>query len=73
VPEQVNRSVSYHSWAGSEVVELSVVSARQPFEKSKLTPEGQADSLRESFDHASGLGWFCRQLDDANSSALLLM
>jgi hypothetical protein len=29
--------------------------------------------LRESFAHASELGWFCRQLDDANSSALLLM
>jgi hypothetical protein len=72
VSEQVNRSVSYHSWAGSEVVELSVVSARQPFEKSKLTPEGQADLLRET-SPTSELGWFCRQLDDANSSALLLM
>lgn len=35
--------------------------------------ESQADLLRESFAHASDLGWFCRQLDDANSSALLLM
>jgi putative DNA-binding protein len=30
------------------------------FERSTLTPEGQADLLRESFAHASELGWFCR-------------
>lgn len=41
------------------------------FEKSKLTVEAQADLLRESFAHASELGWFCRQLDD--STALLSM
>jgi hypothetical protein len=55
--------------AGASVAEA----VTRAFEKSKLTPEDQADLLRESFAHASELGWFCRQLDDANSSALLLM
>lgn len=36
------------------------------FEKSKLTPEGQVEFLRESFAHASELGWFCRQPDGAH-------
>jgi hypothetical protein len=30
------------------------------FEKSKLSVEGQAEFLRESFAHASELGWLCR-------------
>jgi hypothetical protein len=30
------------------------------FEKSKLSVEGQAELFRESFAHASELGWFCR-------------
>ena len=55
--------------AGASVAEA----VTRAFEKSKLTPEGQADMLRESFAHAAELGWFCRQLDDANGSALLLM
>ena len=38
-----------------------------------LTTKGHAHLLRESFAHASELGWFCRQMDDANSSALFLM
>jgi hypothetical protein len=37
------------------------------FEQSKLTPDGQAKVLRESFAHASALGWFCRQPDNAAS------
>jgi hypothetical protein len=52
--------------AGTSVAEA----VTRAFEKSKLTPEDQADLLRESFAHASELGWFCRQLDD--SSALLM-
>jgi hypothetical protein len=31
----------------------------QAFEKTKLNAEGQANVLRESFAHASELGWFC--------------
>jgi hypothetical protein len=30
----------------------------QAFEKTKLDAEGQANMLRESFAHASTLGWF---------------
>jgi hypothetical protein len=55
--------------AGASVAEAFT----RAFEKSKLTPEDQADLLRESFAHASELGWFCQQLDEADSSALLLM
>jgi Putative DNA-binding domain len=55
--------------AGASVAEA----VTRAFEKSKLTPEDQADLLRESFAHASEMGWFCQQLDDANSSELLLM
>jgi hypothetical protein len=55
--------------AGASVAEA----VTRAFEKSKLTPENQADLLRESFAHTSELGWFCRQLDDANSSELQLM
>jgi hypothetical protein len=54
---------------GASVAE-AVTSA---FETSKLTPEGQADLLHKTFAHASELGWFCRQLDDDDSAALLLM
>jgi hypothetical protein len=55
--------------AGATVAEA----ATRAFENSKLTPEGQADLLHESFAHASELGWFCRQLSDGNGSTLLLM
>jgi hypothetical protein len=55
--------------AGASVAEA----VTRVFEKSNLTPEDEGDLLRESFAHASELGWFCRQLDDANTSELLLM
>jgi Putative DNA-binding domain len=42
------------------------------FEKSKLSVEGQAELLRESFAHASELGWLCRhESDDRSSSSLV--
>jgi hypothetical protein len=43
------------------------------FEKSSLTPEGQAELLRESFAHASELGWLCLRPDDDETSPLLVM
>ncbi len=36
------------------------------FAGSKLSPEGQAQKIQESFAHAAELGWFCRQHADLN-------
>jgi hypothetical protein len=44
----------------------------QAFEKTKLNAEGQANMLRESFAHASALGWFCGPQCEESSEALVL-
>jgi hypothetical protein len=45
----------------------------EAFEKSKLTPSRQTDLLRESFAHASELGWLCSRQDDDKASSRLVM
>lgn len=47
--------------------------ARKSFESSLLTPARQADLLRDSFAHASELGWLCPRVcrDRSLSSALM--
>ena len=42
------------------------------FEKSKLSAEEQADVLRESFGHASELGWLCRPYGEESSETLVM-
>jgi hypothetical protein len=44
----------------------------QAFEKTKLNAEGQANMLRESFAHASELGWFCGSQSEEGSEALVM-
>jgi hypothetical protein len=44
----------------------------QAFEKTKLNAEEQANVLRESFAHASELGWFCPPQSENNSEALVM-
>jgi len=44
----------------------------QAFEKTKLNAEEQANVLRESFAHASELGWFRPPLSENNSEALVM-
>lgn len=51
--------------AGTSVAEAVM----KAFEKSKLSVEGQAELLRESFAHASELGWLCRHESDDRSSS----
>jgi hypothetical protein len=45
----------------------------EAFEKSKLAPDRQTDLLRESFAHASELGWLCPRRDDGKASSPLVM
>jgi hypothetical protein len=42
------------------------------FEKTKLDAEAQANLLRESFAHASELGWFCPPYAEDDSEALVM-
>jgi hypothetical protein len=42
------------------------------FEKTKLNGEDQANVLRESFAHASQLGWFCTPYAEDESEALIM-
>jgi hypothetical protein len=42
------------------------------FEKAKLNVEQQAEILRESFAHASELGWFCSQPIEGESVSLIM-
>ena len=42
------------------------------FGKTKLNAEEQANVLRESFAHASGLGWFCPPQVEDDSEALVM-
>jgi hypothetical protein len=42
------------------------------FEKTKLNAEEQANVLRESFAHASELGWFCPPQSENNFEALVM-
>ena len=42
------------------------------FEKTKLNGEEQANVLRESFAHASQLGWFCTPYAEDESEALIM-
>jgi hypothetical protein len=42
------------------------------FEKTKLNAEAQANLLRESFAHASELGWFCPPYAEDDSEALVM-
>jgi hypothetical protein len=42
------------------------------FEKTKLNGEDQANVLRESFAHASQLGWFCTPCAEDESEALIM-
>jgi hypothetical protein len=44
----------------------------QAFEKTKLNTEEQADVLRESFAHASELGWFCSPQDENDFETLVM-
>jgi hypothetical protein len=44
----------------------------QAFEKTKLDAGEQANVLRESFAHASGLGWFCPPQVEDDSEALVM-
>jgi hypothetical protein len=44
----------------------------QAFEKTKLNAEEQANMLRESFAHASELGWFCGSQSEEGSGALVM-
>jgi Putative DNA-binding domain len=55
--------------AGSPVAEA----VTKAFEKSKLSVEGQAELLRESFAHASELGWLCPREDNGTPSSSLVM
>lgn len=41
------------------------------FEKTKLNPEERATVMRESFGHASELGWFCSQFSENNSETVM--
>jgi hypothetical protein len=45
---------------------------RQAFEKTKLNAEEQANMLRESFAHASELGWFFGSQSEEGSEALVM-
>jgi hypothetical protein len=42
------------------------------FEKAKLNVEQQAEVLRESFAHASELGWFCPPPDEREPASLVM-
>ena len=42
------------------------------FEKTRLNAEDQANVLRESFAHASQLGWFCTPYAEDESEALIM-
>jgi hypothetical protein len=42
------------------------------FETTKLDAEAQANLLRESFAHASALGWFCPHYAEDDSEALVM-
>jgi hypothetical protein len=42
------------------------------FEKTKLNTEEQANVLRESFAHASELGWFCSPQDESDFETLVM-
>jgi hypothetical protein len=44
----------------------------QAFGKTKLNAEEQANMLRESFAHASELGWFCGSQSEEGSEALVM-
>jgi hypothetical protein len=55
--------------AGASVAEA----VTQAFEKATLTAEGQAELLRESFAHASGLSWLCPRLENTENSSTLVM
>ena len=54
--------------AGGSVAEA----VTQAFRKTMLTTEGQAELLRESFAHASELGWFCLPETEENSRLLVM-
>ena len=54
--------------SGASVAEA----VRQAFEKTKLNAEEQVNVLRQSFEHASELGWFCPPQSEYNSEALVM-
>jgi hypothetical protein len=55
--------------AGASVAEA----VTQAFKKTKLTAEGQAEILRESFAHASELSWLCPRLENTENPSTLVM
>ena len=54
--------------SGASVSEAVTVA----FEKTRLNAEEQANVLRESFAHASQLGWFCTPYAEDESEALIM-
>jgi Putative DNA-binding domain len=53
---------------------ISVAEAiTQAFEKTRLTGDGQAELLRESFAHASELSWLCPRLENTENPSTLVM
>jgi hypothetical protein len=46
---------------------------QQAFEKTKLTAEEQNELLRESFAHASELGWLCQCVENGEKPSTLVM
>ena len=54
--------------SGASVSEAVTVA----FEKTRLNAEEQANVLRESFAHASQLGWFCTPYAEDESEALII-
>jgi hypothetical protein len=54
--------------SGASVSEAVTVA----FEKMRLNAEEQANVLRESFAHASQLGWFCTPYAEDESEALII-
>jgi hypothetical protein len=55
--------------AGASVAEA----VTQAFKQTKLTAEGQAQLLRESFAHASELSWLCPRLENAENPSTHVM
>jgi hypothetical protein len=55
--------------AGASVAEA----VTQAFKQTKLTAEGQAQLLRESFAHASELSWLCPRLENTENPSTLVM
>jgi hypothetical protein len=44
----------------------------QAFQRTQLNAEGQANVLRDSFAHASELGWFCSHFTEDESETLVM-